>query len=77
MRDSEGFYNGPSRWSIYQKIMEQGGETCTFEDFLAYDRKNLSSTRSAVGRTIPRERLGAPVRIHAYSSAQLTKGMQR
>lgn len=76
MRDSKGAYNGPSRWSIYQKIMEQGGETCTFEDFLTYDRKNLSNTRSAVERTIPRERLGAPVRIHSYSSAQLTKGRQ-
>ena len=64
MRDHTSSYNAPSRWAIYQMIMKQSGEPCTYEDFLQYDKKNLASTRSQQGRTIPRERLGAPVRIH-------------
>ena len=74
MRDNTSSYNAPSRWAIYQMIMKQGGVAYTYESFLQYDKKNIISTRSVIGRTIPRERLGAPVRIHAYSSAQLKKG---
>lgn len=64
MRGNTKQYNAPSRWSIYQKIMEQAGETYTFQNFLAYDQKNLSNTRVQEEHTIPAARRGAPVRIH-------------
>ena len=65
MRGNTKQYNAPSRWSIYQKIMEQAGETYTFQNFLAYDQKNLPTTRmQEEERTIPAAYRGGPVRIH-------------
>ena len=38
-----GYFNAPSRWAIYQRIMKLAGEDCKFEDFLEYDKKNLKA----------------------------------
>jgi hypothetical protein len=34
------FFNAPSRWAIYKRIMELSGETASFEAFLEYDVVN-------------------------------------
>ena len=34
------YYNAPSRWAIYKRIMELSGEDCSFEKFLEYDAVN-------------------------------------
>ena len=39
-------FNAPSRWSIYQHIMQWAGLECSFEDFLEYDKKNLAEIAS-------------------------------
>ena len=44
--DVKGYYNAPSRWAIYQRIMKLAGEECKFENFLEYDKKNLEMIRS-------------------------------
>lgn len=41
MGGTEAFYNAPSRWAIYQWIMDLAGENYSFQDFLEYDKKNL------------------------------------
>ena len=38
--DIENFFNAPSRWGIYQRIMKLAGEDYSFEDFLEYDAVN-------------------------------------
>ena len=48
MRDNFEYFNAPSRWAIYLRIMKLIGEKCTFEDFLKYDAVNRSKTQSAV-----------------------------
>lgn len=43
--DVKDYYNAPSRWAIYQRIMKLAGEECKFENFLEYDKKNLEMIR--------------------------------
>ena len=44
--DVKDYYNAPSRWAIYQRIMKLAGEECKFENFLEYDKKNLEMIKS-------------------------------
>jgi hypothetical protein len=65
MRHNFGYFNAPSRWAIYKRIMEISGEEYSFESFLEYDKKNLSiinsvSSRSLSEEFIDKQRLGAP-----------------
>jgi len=48
MRDNYEFFNAPSRWAIYQRIMKLSGEKCSFGDFLKYDEVNRSKKQSAI-----------------------------
>ena len=34
------YFNAPSRWAIYKRIMELSGESASFEKFLQYDAVN-------------------------------------
>lgn len=47
MRHNYEYYNAPSRWAIYQRIMKLSGEECTFENFLKYDAVNRGKQQSA------------------------------
>ena len=40
MRDNMEYFNAPSRWTIYKRIMELSGEEPSFEKFLEYDAIN-------------------------------------
>ena len=40
MRDNLEYFNAPSRWAIYKRIMELSGETASFSKFLEYDAIN-------------------------------------
>ena len=46
MNENVEYFNAPSRWAIYKRIMELSGETASFEKFLEYDAVNRG-TRSA------------------------------
>lgn len=50
MRDEFEFFNAPSRWAIYKRIMELSGEEASFEKFLAYDEVNRGKAKNAVSR---------------------------
>ena len=69
MRTStEGGYNAPSRWAIYQRIKKLAGEDCSFEEFLEYDKKNLAAIAAAAssGNFVERREartLGLPPKI--------------
>ena len=45
------YFNAPSRWAIYQRIMKLGGEECSFEKFLEYDAVNRGIKQSSAPRT--------------------------
>ena len=47
MRDAFEYFNAPSRWAIYKRIMELSGETASFEKFLEYDAVNRTSASAA------------------------------
>lgn len=47
MRDNYEYFNAPSRWAIYQRIMKLSGEECTFEKFLKYDAVNRGASTNA------------------------------
>jgi thiol-disulfide isomerase/thioredoxin/translation initiation factor 2 alpha subunit (eIF-2alpha) len=47
MRDNYEYFNAPSRWAIYQRIMKLSGEECTFEKFLKYDAVNRGASTDA------------------------------
>ena len=77
---SSAIFNAPSRWVIYQHIMELAGESYTFQDFLAYDKKNLeliannANTRSYVEKSaanVDVSQLGAPPIIYDYPSSEI------
>lgn len=40
IRDNLEYFNAPSRWAIYKRIMELSGESYSFETFLDYDKVN-------------------------------------
>ena len=44
------YFNAPSRWAIYKRIMELSGEEYSFEKFLDYDAVNRTSTAKAARR---------------------------
>ena len=48
MRDNFEYFNAPSRWAIYQRIMKLTGEECTFAKFLEYDAVNRGKSQAAV-----------------------------
>ena len=77
---SSAIFNAPSRWAIYKHIMELAGESYTFQDFLAYDKKNLeriannANTRSYVEKSaanVDVSQLGAPPIIYDYPSSEI------
>ena len=47
MNQNMEYYNAPSRWAIYQRIMKLSGETPSFDKFLEYDAVNRSQQNSA------------------------------
>ena len=77
---SSAIFNAPSRWAIYKHIMELAGESYTFQDFLAYDKKNLeriannANTRNYVEKSaanVDASQLGAPPIIYDYPSSEI------
>ena len=40
MNEDAPYFNAPSRWAIYKRIMELSGETASFDKFLEYDAVN-------------------------------------
>ena len=46
MRENLEYFNAPSRWAIYQRIMKLSGEECSFEKFLEYDEVNRKASPS-------------------------------
>ena len=59
MRENYEYFNAPSRWAIYKRIMELSGESYSFESFLEYDAVNRSSATKAV-----RPPMRAPEHVH-------------
>ena len=65
MNNNYEYYNAPSRWAIYKRIMELSGETASFDAFLQYDAINrgnaVQSARPPLkaAANVQRE-LGAP-----------------
>ena len=51
MNENMEYFNAPSRWAIYQRIMKLSGEQCTFEKFLEYDAVNRGNKQSSAPRT--------------------------
>jgi thiol-disulfide isomerase/thioredoxin len=47
MNENFEYYNAPSRWAIYQRIMERSGEEYSFEKFLEYDAVNRGKAAAA------------------------------
>ena len=47
MNQNVEYFNAPSRWAIYQRIMELSGEECSFEEFLEYDAVNRGAATKA------------------------------
>ena len=47
MNENMDYFNAPSRWAIYQRIMKLSGESCTFSKFLEYDAVNRSQPHPA------------------------------
>ena len=50
MRDGYEFFNAPSRWAIYKRIMELSGEEASFDKFLEYDAVNRGKAQNAAPR---------------------------
>ena len=53
MNENMGGFNAPSRWAIYQRIMERSGETPSFEKFLEYDAVNRTAATKAAETARP------------------------
>jgi len=47
MGHNQEYYNAPSRWAIYKRIMELSGETASFDKFLEYDAVNRGNRQSS------------------------------
>ncbi len=47
MNENFEYFNAPSRWAIYQRIMQLSGEECSFEKFLEYDAVNRGKAASS------------------------------
>ena len=50
MNENLEYFNAPSRWAIYKRIMELSGETYSFETFLEYDAVNRGKANAASTR---------------------------
>ena len=50
MNNNVEYFNAPSRWAIYKRIMELSGEEYSFDTFLAYDAVNRGQASAAVAR---------------------------
>ena len=50
MRYDDEYFNAPSRWAIYKRIMELSGEEASFEKFLEYDAVNRGAVAAAASR---------------------------
>ena len=46
MRENMEYFNAPSRWAIYKRIMELSGEEYNFKKFLEYDAVNRKSSQA-------------------------------
>ncbi|MBQ8008079.1 MAG: hypothetical protein IJ256_00925 [Bacteroidaceae bacterium] len=75
MRDNVGAYNAPSRWAIYQRLMELAGENYSFDSFLQYDKKNLQVITRNYVEKLPESKVkhGAPPVFHNYPSSEIGK----
>ena len=51
MNQNMEYFNAPSRWAIYKRIMELSGETASFSKFLEYDAINRGSKPANAPRT--------------------------
>ena len=51
MNTTIDYYNAPSRWAIYKRIMELSGEEASFDKFLEYDAVNRGNKQSSASRT--------------------------
>ena len=51
MNSSMGYFNAPSRWAIYKRIMELSGETASFSKFLQYDAVNRGKKQNSAPLT--------------------------
>ena len=63
MRENAEYFNAPSRWAIYKRIMELSGEEASFEKFLEYDavnRAKKASSRALSTRSDMKARHSAP-----------------
>ncbi|MBR5398057.1 MAG: redoxin domain-containing protein, partial [Bacteroidales bacterium] len=50
MKDNAEYFNAPSRWVIYKRIMELSGESYSFQTFLEYDAVNRAKASQAAVR---------------------------
>ena len=53
MNQNMDYYNAPSRWAIYQRIMKLSGESCSFDKFLQYDAVNRGAKQAHAPVTRP------------------------
>ena len=51
MKENMEYFNAPSRWAIYKRIMELSGETASFDKFLEYDAVNRGKAQSSAPGT--------------------------
>ena len=50
MKDNAEYFNAPSRWAIYKRIMQLSGESYSFQTFLEYDAVNRGKASQAAAR---------------------------
>lgn len=65
-------FNAPSRWAIYQALMEWSGEACSFDAFLQYDRINLGAASN-----MPAARTSMPFRQFTSPPQVITRPSRR
>ena len=53
MNQNMEYFNAPSRWAIYQRIMKLSGESCSFDKFLQYDAVNRGAKQAHAPLTRP------------------------
>lgn len=72
MNSDKTQFNAPSRWAIYQAIMEWSGEAYSFDTFLQYDRVNLGA-----GSNMPAARTSMPFRQFTSPPQVITRPSRR
>lgn len=53
MNEDAPYFNAPSRWAIYKRIMELSGEAASFDKFLEYDAVNRQASVNAAAARPP------------------------